>query len=630
MPEVAFVVSAGQHHPQRELAETLRYELELQGVPGALHIGSFPPPRTGLVYVLLDPIGYLAAEGERSLPAAEVLRRTIFVCPTAPGPLPGPTPTRDQVELLNRAGAVFVLDQRSVVLMHRAGVPARLLRPGYSRSLDRFDPEAERTVDVMFMGAHSARRARYLARAARVLSWRNCLLQVSEDAPSAGPTSSYLAGNRWPLLARTNVVLQIHHGEDAGFDWRAALDAIHAGAVVVSEHATGIAPLVPGEHLLVAEAEALPSVADALLRNPERLAALRTAAHERLSNWVPFALPVSVLRAAIVELVGEPVSPAAPLTGFGLGPPGSDTVPPAPWRDREIEGLREQLHRTQREAAAARRDLAEVRDRVGGMTAGSRPASIVHRNGAWAAVRAPRLSIITALHGVAGSLEATLDSVARSWLRELELVVVDAGAEPGVRSRALEWLARHPRIPAQLLTAGDRRGRGAARNIALDFARGPYCLLLDPGQELYPLALHVLAGTLDAMPDAAFAYPIQEVVGEPDAFVDAGGDYLMSYLGWDPGRLRRGNHIHGPVLLRADRLREIGGFCTDPRLEGVEDYDLWCRIAERGWIGQLVPQELGRRVESGASEVLWALRPSPGPAADALMERSPGVMAGAF
>ena len=87
------------------------------------------------------------------------------------------------------------------------------------------------------------------------------------------------------------------------------LDAIHAGAVVVTEHSSGIAPLVAGEHLLVASADSLPFVAESLVRDPERLAALRTAAYERLSSWIPFALPVAVLRAAIVELVGEPVPP---------------------------------------------------------------------------------------------------------------------------------------------------------------------------------------------------------------------------------------------------------------------------------------------------------------------------------
>ena len=62
---------------------------------------------------------------------------------------------------------------------------------------------------------------------------------------------------------------------------------------------------------------------------------------------------------------------------------------------------------------------------------------------------------------------------------------------------------------------------------------------------------------------------------------------------------RRGNDIHAPALIRTDRLRQLGGFATDPRLDGFEDYDLWCRMAERGWRGQLVPQVLARRTESG-------------------------------
>ena len=48
-------------------------------------------------------------------------------------------------------------------------------------------------------------------------------------------------------------------------------------------------------------------------------------------------------------------------------------------------------------------------------------------------------------------------------------------------------------------------GLGAARNVGLDFARGRFFLILDPGQELYPRCLDVLAGTLEAMPEIAFA-----------------------------------------------------------------------------------------------------------------------------
>ena len=66
--------------------------------------------------------------------------------------------------------------------LHRLGIPARLIRPGYAQSLDRFDPAAARPIDVLFLGTHSLRRAKYLNRAAGVLSRHNCLLQIAEAA----------------------------------------------------------------------------------------------------------------------------------------------------------------------------------------------------------------------------------------------------------------------------------------------------------------------------------------------------------------------------------------------------------------------------------------------------------------
>ena len=61
-------------------------------------------------------------------------------------------------------------------------------------------------------------------------------------------------------------------------------------------------------NLFVGSRASLPHIAGALLRDPERLRRIRVAAYDRLRTWMPYALPVSVLRAAIVELVGEPVT----------------------------------------------------------------------------------------------------------------------------------------------------------------------------------------------------------------------------------------------------------------------------------------------------------------------------------
>lgn len=296
-------MSLNQPYATRALAETLQFELELQGIPSSLHFGEFPDVRPAPVFVLLDPFDYLRLEGEQAIPAEAVLRRTVMVFAGRPSA----TSSSGHEALLEEAGAIFALDQRSVVDIQRRGLHARLLRPGYSKSLDHYDPASHRPIDVLFLGTRSERRATILSQAADVLAGRNCRFQVAANSPTAGETESPLAQDRWSLLTQSKILINVHSGDEDRLEWQGVLEAIHAGAVVVTEHSSGIVPLVPGEHLFVASADSLPCVVQALLADEQRLARVRAQAYERLHDWIPYALWVSVLRAVVVELVGEPL-----------------------------------------------------------------------------------------------------------------------------------------------------------------------------------------------------------------------------------------------------------------------------------------------------------------------------------
>ena len=154
-----------------------------------------------------------------------------------------------------------------------------------------------------------------------MLSRHNCVLQFSEDSPTAGDTDASLGDARWSLLAQAKVLISIHRDEQSRFDWAGALDAIHAGAVVVTEPSGGVSPLAAGEHLVVSSADSLAYVVEDLLGDEKRRARLRSGAYERLKAWTPYALSVAVLRAAVVELVGEPLPP-----GATLGTPRPETA----------------------------------------------------------------------------------------------------------------------------------------------------------------------------------------------------------------------------------------------------------------------------------------------------------------
>lgn len=298
MPEAALVLSPAQPAALRALADTLAHELGLQGVPSTVHLGAFPPSRPDQVWILLNPRQYVACEGNDALPGAAGMRRTICVCEERP---PAERDDEDWLRL-DRAGALFTLDAHDRRELALQGLHPRLLRPGYSGSLDRYSAVADRPIDVAFTGERTDRTAPLLADAAEVLAGWSCRLDGAERSGTAGSPGPAPA----ELLAQSKLIISLQPTPDRRLRWREVIDAVHCGAVVVSEHGAGIAPFIAGEHLLVAGPHAVGHVAAALLRQPERLAAIRAAAYERLSAWIPYALPVSVLRASIVELVGEP------------------------------------------------------------------------------------------------------------------------------------------------------------------------------------------------------------------------------------------------------------------------------------------------------------------------------------
>jgi hypothetical protein len=314
MPEAAFVLPFRHDAWLADLVQTVRYELELQAVVSTLSVGRFPELRADRVYVLVDPWAYVAAGGEDALPDDSVLKRTIFLLSERP-------PTAGDAlhqALLQRAGDLFAFDPRTRLALERLEIPCRLLRPGFSASVDRFDPDAERPIDLAFVGARSERRERYLQRAADVLDRHPSSVHLTDATDGSDHSMVAPADTSAGVLAQAKIALNLHAGSDNALEWHRVVNAVHAGAVVVSEHAHGFAPLIPGDHLLVGSADAVPYVAETLLNDETRLAHMRVAAHERLRSWLPFAFPVSVLRAALVELVGEPVA-----AGASLGMPQS-------------------------------------------------------------------------------------------------------------------------------------------------------------------------------------------------------------------------------------------------------------------------------------------------------------------
>lgn len=630
MPELAFVMSPKQNFFFSELVAGIRHELDAQGVRSSLH-EQFPEPYPDRVYVLVPPHEYVALEGTDALPPDPLLARTIFICAEQPGTVH----FEDNVRLATRAGAVFDINSRSVEQFKGFGLPAHYLALGYTSLWDHFDPDRERDIDILFLGSHSPRRVRFLHEYASVLSrWRTHIQISDNSAPNTGGSSSFLAEDRWDLLARSKVLINIHQGGEPYFEWLRAMDAIHCGAVVVSERSTRFEPLRPGSHLFFGDPRSLAQMADRLLLDPQYLAGIGRSAHDFIKGSMPFAASVGELAGAARALIARPIPAGLELPA--TRPPAFDASPepvsPPPVLEQSTESvlslLRAGLKDSRLDLLGLRRQLNRIEATLRSPRRQPPPAvERVHETRAWRGREGARVTTITALYNYRDLIGTALDSLAANGRDDVEAVIVDDGSGDGSGQAVVEWMEAHEDVPVLLVRHPINRGLGAARNTAVDFARGTYCFVLDADNVLYPRCLEVLAEALDQNPVATFVYPILEAFGFVDSYVEAGGSPLVSYFGWTPDRLRFANYIDALSMLRIERLRELGGYTTDRRLFGWEDYDLWCRIVEAGGYGLQVPQILARyRVSPSSMRSLTNL--SEADAMTALIERHPNLMEG--
>lgn len=206
----------------------------------------------------------------------------------------------------------------------------------------------------------------------------------------------------------------------------------------------------------------------------------------------------------------------------------------------------------------------------------------------------PAVTVGVSLYNYGRFILDALDSVAAQTLAAIDLVVVDDASTDAGPARAERWLRRHGTrfVRARLLRRPSNAGLAAARNLALAHARASRFFVLDADNALYPRCLERLTEALRASPSHAFAYPVIETFGD--------GPGLMGTPAWSRSRLAAGNYIDAQALVRAGRLRAVGGYAT-MSVPGWEDYDLWCRFAERGWSGVRVPEILARYRVHGAS-----------------------------
>lgn len=212
-----------------------------------------------------------------------------------------------------------------------------------------------------------------------------------------------------------------------------------------------------------------------------------------------------------------------------------------------------------------------------------------------------RVSVIMPCYNDGKYIQEAVDSVLSQTYPKIELIIVDDGSDDPDTCNILERLSNNSSIHVLHANHG---GPAAARNKAIDCAKGKYILPLDADDKIHPAYIEKAVEAIQSRPDVGIVYCKAELFGER-----SGPWHLDDF---SIGKMLVRNQIFVSALFYKDDWKKSGGF-SEQLTAGIEDYDFWlsllelgktaCRLNETLFYYRIKPQSRTKKFEDNAEAV---------------------------
>jgi glycosyltransferase involved in cell wall biosynthesis len=197
-----------------------------------------------------------------------------------------------------------------------------------------------------------------------------------------------------------------------------------------------------------------------------------------------------------------------------------------------------------------------------------------------------KVSVVIPAYNAERWIAETLISVSEQTLREIEILVVDDGSSDRTAAIVEGHACSDPRIR---LIRQRNGGVGAARNTAIQLARGEFIAPIDSDDLWYPekLALQV-SRMREGGEDLGLVYCWSEKVDAAGTLVTGAHPFQVEGVVLEALIVKNFVGNASTPLFRASALRDAGPYLTRKEqggVEGCEDWDLSLRVAESFKVG---------------------------------------------
>lgn len=181
-----------------------------------------------------------------------------------------------------------------------------------------------------------------------------------------------------------------------------------------------------------------------------------------------------------------------------------------------------------------------------------------------------KVSVVIPCFNQGRLIDEALNSLKQCDSSAYEVIIVNDGSTDEFTNTRLKQLAGE----GYNVIFQENKGLGAARNVGIKAAVGSLILPLDADNKIYPGYINDCPRLFDLYPEIAVVYGNGNYFGEKEGLFKPGPFSLQ--------KLMVGNFIDACALVKKSVIQEVG-YYDEMKIMGLEDWDLWLRIAFKGY-----------------------------------------------